>query len=38
MFHRDIGRAPAVRAVIERITAIMTGAKVAFLGKAAVDS
>jgi DNA-binding transcriptional LysR family regulator len=31
VFHRDIGRAPAVRAVIDRITAITTGARSAFL-------
>jgi DNA-binding transcriptional LysR family regulator len=32
LFHRDVGRAPAVRAVIDRITAITTSAKAAFLG------
>jgi DNA-binding transcriptional LysR family regulator len=32
LFHRDIGRSPAVRAVIDRITAIMTDARAAFLG------
>jgi DNA-binding transcriptional LysR family regulator len=36
LFHRDIGRAPAVRAVIDRITAITTAAKAAFLGEQAV--
>jgi DNA-binding transcriptional LysR family regulator len=33
LFHRDIGRAPAVRAVIDRITAISTSARAAFLGE-----
>jgi len=32
VFHRDIGRVPAVRAVIDRITAITTEARAAFLG------
>ena len=32
-FHRDIGRSPAVRAVIDRITAIMSQARGAFLGE-----
>ena len=32
LFHRDIGRVPAVRAVIDRITAITTEARAAFLG------
>ena len=36
LFHRDIGRVPAVRAVIDRITAITTGAKAAFRGEPAV--
>jgi len=36
LFHRDIGRAPAVRAVIDRITEITTAAKAAFLGEQAV--
>ena len=34
VFHRDIGRVPAVRAVIDRITAITTEARAAFLGVA----
>jgi DNA-binding transcriptional LysR family regulator len=33
LFHRDVGRTPAVRAVIDRIVAITTAAKAAFLGK-----
>jgi DNA-binding transcriptional LysR family regulator len=33
-FHHDIGRVPAVRAVIDRITAITTEARAAFLGVA----
>ena len=33
LFHRDIGRTPHVRTVIEHITAIMKGAKSAFLGE-----
>ena len=33
LFHRDVGRSPAVRAVIDRITAITTSAKAAFLGE-----
>jgi len=32
VFHRNIGRVPAVRAVIDRITAITTEARAAFLG------
>ena len=36
LFHRDVGRSPAVRAVIDRITAITTSAKAAFLGEQAV--
>jgi hypothetical protein len=31
LFHRDIGRTPGVRTVIDHITAIMTQAKAAFL-------
>jgi DNA-binding transcriptional LysR family regulator len=31
LFHRDVGRTPAVRAVIDHIIAIMTKAKAAFL-------
>jgi DNA-binding transcriptional LysR family regulator len=31
LFHRDVGRTPAVRAVIDHITAIMAQAKAAFL-------
>jgi DNA-binding transcriptional LysR family regulator len=31
LFHRDVGRTPAVRTVIDHITAIMTKAKAAFL-------
>jgi len=38
LFHRDIGRVPAVRAVIDRITAITTHAKAAFLGKSSVGA
>jgi DNA-binding transcriptional LysR family regulator len=33
LFHRDIGRSPAVRAVINRITEITTAARKAFLGE-----
>jgi DNA-binding transcriptional LysR family regulator len=33
LFHRDVGRAPAVRTVIDLITAITKKAKAAFLGK-----
>jgi DNA-binding transcriptional LysR family regulator len=33
LFHRDIGRAPAVRTVIDLITAITKKAKAAFLGE-----
>jgi DNA-binding transcriptional LysR family regulator len=36
LFHRDVGRAPAVRAVIDRITAITTAARAAFAGEQAV--
>jgi len=36
--HRDIGRSPAVRAVIDRITAITTAARGAFLGEQAAGS
>ena len=32
LFHRDVGRTPAVRAVIGRITAITAAARAAFLG------
>ena len=32
LFHRDVGRAPAVRAVINRITEITAAARKAFLG------
>jgi hypothetical protein len=35
LFHRDIGRSPAVRAVIDRITAITAAARGAFLGQQA---
>ena len=35
LFHRDVGRTPAVRAVIDHIIAIMTQAKAAFLAKTA---
>lgn len=35
LFHRDIGRTPAVRAVIDRIVEITTHAKAAFLGRSA---
>lgn len=33
LFHRDVGRVPAVRAVIDRISAVTTAAKAAFAGK-----
>jgi DNA-binding transcriptional LysR family regulator len=33
LFHRDVGRTPAVRAVIDHITAITKQAKAAFLGE-----
>ncbi|GEP57865.1 substrate-binding domain-containing protein [Reyranella soli] len=33
VFHRDVGRSPAVRAVINRITEITTAARKAFLGE-----
>ena len=33
VFHRDVGRAPAVRAVIDRITEVTTAARKAFLGE-----
>jgi hypothetical protein len=35
LFHRDIGRSPTVRAVIDRITAITAAARGAFLGQQA---
>ena len=35
LFHRDIGRSPTVRAVIDRITAITAAARCAFLGQQA---
>ena len=38
LFHRDVGRSPQVRAVIDRITAIATGAKAAFLGDQAAST
>jgi DNA-binding transcriptional LysR family regulator len=38
LFHRDVGRTPAVRAVIDRIVAITTSAKAAFLGENAVGT
>jgi DNA-binding transcriptional LysR family regulator len=38
LFHRDVGRSPAVRAVIDRITAITTAARGAFLGQQAAGS
>lgn len=38
LFHRDIGRAPAVRAVIDRITEITTAARAAFVGEQAVNA
>jgi DNA-binding transcriptional LysR family regulator len=38
LFHRDIGRSPAVRAVIDLITAITTAARSAFLGEQAAGS
>jgi DNA-binding transcriptional LysR family regulator len=37
VFHRDVGRVPAVRAVIDRITAIMTEARAACRGEQAVE-
>jgi DNA-binding transcriptional LysR family regulator len=33
LFHRDVGRTPAVRTVIDHITAITKQAKAAFLGE-----
>jgi DNA-binding transcriptional LysR family regulator len=36
LFHRDVGRAPAVRAVIDRIVGITTDARAAFLGEQSV--
>jgi DNA-binding transcriptional LysR family regulator len=33
LFHRDVGRTPAVRAVIDYIITIVTQAKAAFLGE-----
>jgi DNA-binding transcriptional LysR family regulator len=33
VFHRDVGRAPAVRAVINRITEIAIAARKSFLGE-----
>ena len=33
LFHRDVGRTPAVRAVIDHITAITKHARAAFLGE-----
>ncbi len=38
VFHRDIGRVPAVRAVIDRITAIMTEARAACRGEQAAET
>ncbi len=38
LFHRDIGRSPAVRAVIDSITAITTDARAAFLGEPTVET
>src|SRR5216683_1365206 len=38
LFHRDIGRSPPVRAVIDLITAITTAARGAFLGEQAAGS
>jgi DNA-binding transcriptional LysR family regulator len=37
LFHRDVGRTPAVRTVIDHITAITKQAKAAFLGICPVD-
>jgi DNA-binding transcriptional LysR family regulator len=37
-FHRDVGRAPAVRAVINRITEITKSARAAFLGEQAIGA
>lgn len=37
LFHRDIGRVPAVRVVIDRITVIATEARAAFLGEPATE-
>jgi DNA-binding transcriptional LysR family regulator len=33
LFHRDVGRSPAVRVVIDRITEVTTAARKAFLGE-----
>jgi DNA-binding transcriptional LysR family regulator len=33
VFHRDVGRSPAVRVVIDRITEVATAARKAFLGE-----
>jgi DNA-binding transcriptional LysR family regulator len=38
LFHRDIGRAPAVRTVIDRITEITASARSAFLGEDAIEA
>ena len=38
LFHRDVGRSPAVRAVIDRIISITTSAKAAFLGERPVGT
>lgn len=38
LFQRDIGRVPAVRAVIDHITAITTAARAAFLGEQSADA
>jgi DNA-binding transcriptional LysR family regulator len=37
VFHRDVGRSPAVRAVINRIISIVASAKDAFLGDPAAN-
>ncbi len=38
LFHRDVGRTPAVRAVIDHITSITTAARAAFLGEQRVET
>jgi DNA-binding transcriptional LysR family regulator len=38
LFHRDVGRSPAVRTVIDRIAAITIAAKAAFLGESAAET
>ena len=38
LFHRDVGRAPAVRTVIDRIVEIAKSSRAAFLGEQAVET